>query len=404
MKKKGITPILYLTFLLCLVFNIVWTKDAYASGDDRSTAEKVQLDTWYVDRVGYGESAWFQFTTSNKQGSKYLIYSVPFEADSRYGRDTAEGDYHYETSTILTSPAPRAVRGKDVNGRFLKLEAGTSYRFRIDGHIYNEDMFDKGIESSLYCIHYKGQLRYKFIIVEIPSSAVSIQASSDYRTPTAVSANKWYKVTCKQDITKAHITRNQFFTFKSPDRRNSKYAVLALPEADDVYSSTCIKSNGKYTEDNENLFSQDEACKVYPETPLYFDLLNADSSIAFRNSYIWYGDENDYLEMDKSDFFYYKFFILEMPDLPSKQVIRTLKAGTKSFTVTFNKNSLRSRYQIAYKLSSSSTWKFTSTTSTSKTIKYLTKGKQYEVKVRTQRKINGKYHCGQWSTTKSIRV
>ena len=57
-------------------------------------------------------------------------------------------------------------------------------------------------------------------------------------------------------------------------------------------------------------------------------------------------------------------------------------------------------YQIAYKKKGTSKWKYTTTTSKSKTIKSLKKGKKYYVKVRAYKTVDGKKIYGSWSKTK----
>ena len=59
-----------------------------------------------------------------------------------------------------------------------------------------------------------------------------------------------------------------------------------------------------------------------------------------------------------------------------------------------------STYQIYYKQKGTKTWKKTTTTAQSKTIKSLKKGKQYYIKVRAYKTVNGSKYYGAWSTTK----
>lgn len=59
-----------------------------------------------------------------------------------------------------------------------------------------------------------------------------------------------------------------------------------------------------------------------------------------------------------------------------------------------------SAYRIAYRQKSTRTWKYTTTTSYSKTIKNLKVGKVYYVKVRAYKKVGSVTYYGNWSTTK----
>lgn len=90
---------------------------------------------------------------------------------------------------------------------------------------------------------------------------------------------------------------------------------------------------------------------------------------------------------------------------PAKAKTPTLTSSTKKqLKVKYSKSSGGvTGYQIAYKVKGGS-WKYTTTTSTSKTIKSLKSGKTYYVKVRAYKTINGKKYYGSWSKTKSKKV
>lgn len=88
---------------------------------------------------------------------------------------------------------------------------------------------------------------------------------------------------------------------------------------------------------------------------------------------------------------------------PAKAAIKSMTSGTKKLTVKISgKPSAKgaSTYQIYYKQKGTSTWKKTTTTSNSKTIKKLKKGKQYYVKVRAYKKVGNTTYYGDFSRTK----
>ena len=86
---------------------------------------------------------------------------------------------------------------------------------------------------------------------------------------------------------------------------------------------------------------------------------------------------------------------------PAKVTIKSVQAGKKSFTVRWNKASNATKYQVAYKKSTSSKWTYkTLTSKTSMKITKLSSKKKYQVKVRGYN--NKKY--GSWSTTKTVTV
>jgi len=107
------------------------------------------------------------------------------------------------------------------------------------------------------------------------------------------------------------------------------------------------------------------------------------------------GNDTDYMYMPKATF----------KIVPKKAAIKSLTVGTKKVTVKMNSKVSATggtKYKIAYKVKGASTWKYTTTTAQSKTIKNLKKGKTYQIKVQA---MKGDYK-GSWSaikTTKKIK-
>lgn len=93
---------------------------------------------------------------------------------------------------------------------------------------------------------------------------------------------------------------------------------------------------------------------------------------------------------------------------PVKTSIRSLKKGTRSFTVKWNKKSTQvTGYQIQYSTSSkfksgNKTATVTSYKTTSKTIKKLKAKKKYYVRVRTYKKAGGVKYYSAWSSKKYV--
>lgn len=91
---------------------------------------------------------------------------------------------------------------------------------------------------------------------------------------------------------------------------------------------------------------------------------------------------------------------------PKKAVVSSLTPGTKKLTVkakTKVSSTGGTVYQIGYRASGSSTWKYTTTTSSSKTIKSLKKDKRYKVKIRAYKTVDGKKYYGSWSAVKTSK-
>ncbi len=83
----------------------------------------------------------------------------------------------------------------------------------------------------------------------------------------------------------------------------------------------------------------------------------------------------------------------------------TLKAGKKSFKVTYNKVKDATGFQVRYKLSGKWTVKtFNSKKTATKTIKKLKKGKKYKVQVRAFIKQDGMKAYSSWTKTKKAKI
>lgn len=90
--------------------------------------------------------------------------------------------------------------------------------------------------------------------------------------------------------------------------------------------------------------------------------------------------------------------------VPRKPVVKTLTAGSKKLTVKMSmkvSSTGGSKYQIAYRVKGSSTWKYVTTTNQSKTITGLKSGKTYQVKVRSKKTVDGRTYSSEWSTVKT---
>lgn len=88
---------------------------------------------------------------------------------------------------------------------------------------------------------------------------------------------------------------------------------------------------------------------------------------------------------------------------PKKATIKSLTSGTSKLTVKMSGKPSAiggATYKIGYKMKGTSTWKYTTTTSASKTISKLKKGKRYYVKVRAYKKVGTEKIYGAWSASK----
>ena len=91
---------------------------------------------------------------------------------------------------------------------------------------------------------------------------------------------------------------------------------------------------------------------------------------------------------------------------PKKAVIRKAAPGKKRIKVTMRtkvSSTGGSTYQIKYRVKGTSKWKTVTAKSKTKTIKNLKKGKRYQIKVRSYKKVKGATCYGKWSKTKTTK-
>ncbi|MDO4501995.1 MAG: InlB B-repeat-containing protein [Coriobacteriia bacterium] len=89
--------------------------------------------------------------------------------------------------------------------------------------------------------------------------------------------------------------------------------------------------------------------------------------------------------------------------VPKAASLKSVTAGTRKLTAVASTKASSTggtTYQFAYKQKGAKTWKYASTTSQSKVVKSLKKGRQYYVKVRAYKKVGGTAYNGAWSKTK----
>ncbi len=94
--------------------------------------------------------------------------------------------------------------------------------------------------------------------------------------------------------------------------------------------------------------------------------------------------------------------------VPSKQTVKSLTAGAKSFTVKYKKNNAASGFQIQYATNSKFKSAVIKTVKSNKKLSYkatkLSSKKKYYVRVRSYKIINGKKVYGAWSAAKSVKT
>ena len=100
---------------------------------------------------------------------------------------------------------------------------------------------------------------------------------------------------------------------------------------------------------------------------------------------------------------------LQYKIVPEKTKLVSIKAGSKSFTVKWQKKTTEvSGYEIQYALKKNfkdaKSLTVKSSKTTSKTVKKLKAKKKYYVRVRTFKTVKSKKYYSDWSTTKTVKV
>lgn len=93
--------------------------------------------------------------------------------------------------------------------------------------------------------------------------------------------------------------------------------------------------------------------------------------------------------------------------VPKKASIKSIRAGKKKLTVRMTAAAASTggnRYQLAWKKSGSSKWRYINTKYRVKTVKKLRKGSRYQIKVRAYKVVDGTRYYGAWSKTKRSRI
>lgn len=91
---------------------------------------------------------------------------------------------------------------------------------------------------------------------------------------------------------------------------------------------------------------------------------------------------------------------------PATPAVKSMAVGTRSLKVTMTtKPSAKGAgtYQIAYRVKGTTTWKYTTTTASYKTIKSLKKGKVYQVRIRAYKTVNKVKYYGNWTSIKTTK-
>jgi hypothetical protein len=92
--------------------------------------------------------------------------------------------------------------------------------------------------------------------------------------------------------------------------------------------------------------------------------------------------------------------------VPQKVTVKKLTAGSRKLTVRWKKVAQVSKYQVQYKIKGKKTWKTVTVKAglSTKTIKKLTSGKKYQVKIRAYKTIKTTNYYGAWSKTKTVKL
>lgn len=386
--KKGLAILLALVIAFTYA-PILGDGNVYAAGSSSKTAEYLALDTWTADSITNGSSDWFKFKTKKGGDWRYFIYTevVP---------NSTKEDHAYQVKVTL----PEVSTTKDVDDCMLKLTADKYYRIKVKGKAFidtSEETDEEGSGSGPASIPIKSAYTYRIIVVAVPCEGIGIaEVPTDINDPKPIQINNVY-VDSTDSI--SWDTNTHYYSFKTSSRTGSKYLLVLRDVAEKkVAYWTDIDANGKleFGKGEVNRWTGFRETHQYDMPAL---VKKPGTTQEIMISAIDLNGEEDVAPGDGS----FIFKVMELPKLPLKPSI-TVTKGTKKFTVKYKGVENATKYKIAYKTSTATTWKTVVTTNKSKTIKQLKSGKTYQVKVRALRTVNGKDHAGRWSAVKSIKV
>jgi len=229
----------------------------------------------------------------------------------------------------------------------------------------------------------------KQITVEGPSTNTSNTSSTNNTSSTTydvekIKLNQWYCGTTLEEP--------GYFTVKTTGRTDSKYQFFVrttYAKVDwfetDIEMVNTEKTLGRayYYDSDSTVYAPLQSLK--PNTTYKFKVYGKGSALFYER------------DVD------YEFMVKEVIAKPAKGEVTLWKGGKKKATLKFAELAKATRYQVAYKKKGGS-YKYCYTTSTTKTLKNLSKNEYYYVKVRGQRKVDGKYYSGAWSEVKKTKI
>lgn len=194
--------------------------------------------------------------------------------------------------------------------------------------------------------------------------------------------NQWYSGTSSDEP--------DTYQFTTTSRSDSKYRfVIRATYAEDIHFSAQIDFGSQ----------GDVLAYDYPDTDDedYSESRSLSANTTYRIRV--YGDHYGFYESGVG----FEFIVQEVIAKPAKGKVNSWTAGKRKATVRFAALAKATKYQIAYKIKGGS-YRYITTSGTSRTIKSLKSNRYYYVKVRGRRTVDGEYYYGPWSAAKKVKV
>lgn len=227
---------------------------------------------------------------------------------------------------------------------------------------------------------------------EVKADPIQLTGGDTYRTAVTVKLGQDVDVHCDSDKSTQH------FAFTTSSRADSTYTMhleyLGGNISHDEVGMRIVSQEGtliKYMDaSSRNIGSRTITLKT-----------NTRYYVLVYSSY-WSGSSIGGLSSGETVDL--SFRVSENIQSPANAQITKTKAAKKSITVYWSRSSAATRYRIRYRKSSSSKWKYKTTTKGSIKLSGLKRKTKYTIQVRGERVIGKKVYSGEWSDSVKIKT
>lgn len=267
------------------------------------------------------------------------------------------------------------------------------------------------LQPRKFAAYMKGNIKMRKMIgtgVVVTLSAFmavpAFASGTSYTNAQKLKLNTAYHATILEDNLIKDYYPMQYFSFKTSNRKNVTYKVK-MSVKKWFNQGANYQGEIRTSLKNKNYRSIDfistGSASVKPTKPG-----NTYIAPTLQRNTTYYLVNDMFYDNTDSSSASYSIKVIEQILSPAKTKLISVRSGRKSLVVRYKKaKGTVYRYQIAIKTTNSGKYKiYTNGKKYSKTIKHLKSNRKYIVKIRAQRKENGKWYNAKWSAAKIVRV